>query len=132
MDQESTILESDTGEFLLTDRKVRYEIKKLGQLNVTSILLDKITSLEIKFKSNYFFLGFTALAFLFSFVSKFEYAPTIGIIVGIVFILLYYRSIEKVIKVSSPTTSISLSVKNLSNDEAIEFIDEVEKAASKI
>jgi len=126
MNQENVILESDTGEFLLTDRKVRFTIKRWGQLNITSILLKNITSIQIKYKSNPILIALGIICIAIGVISGTKLGFITGIIMGIILLFIYYRSVNRAIKISSASSSILLPIKNLDDDEAINFIDKVE------
>jgi len=128
MNQENIILKSDNGDFILTDKKVRYKVKNWGQLNVTSLMLDKITSLEIKFKSYPFLLVITALSIIYLIFTYTVGAKVTAIILILFSTLSYFATIKRAIIISSASASITLPIKKLGNDKAIQFINEIEKA----
>lgn len=127
MDQENSILKSDSGQFLLTDRKVRFTIKNWGRLNVKSIMLNKISSVEISFKSSYLLLVIAVLSVVLGYFSGNENGNTFGIIFGFLFVIFYFMTLKRVMVISSPSTSISISVKKIGNKEAVEFMDQLEE-----
>jgi len=128
MNQENIILKSDNGDFILTDRKVRYKVKNWGQLNVTSLMLDKITSLEIKFKSYPFLLVISALSIFYLIFTYTSAEKVIAILLILLSMVSYFATIKRAIIISSASTTITLPIKKLGNDKAIQFIDEIEKS----
>jgi hypothetical protein len=127
MNNEKAIIKSDTGEFLLTNRKVRFTVKYWGQMSVTSIMLNKISSVEFKFQSSYIFLALAVITLIIGYFSGNQDGLLYGIALGIIFAIIYFITVKKVIIISSHSSSITLSVKKIGHKHAIEFIDQLEE-----
>ena len=112
---ERVLLESDNGEFILTTHRARFEAKRQGQAQVTSILLDQISSSEIRHASKPILLMF---AFLFA----------ITVIGGLLFLLAYLWSRRQVISLASYGATINLETRGMSLQAAKDFINDVESA----
>jgi len=134
MPGEKQLMESDNRELILTSHRLRFEGKRWGRGQVTSIMLDSLTSCEITYATRPALLVIAALIATF-FVSK------MGVIMADVFfggmavaggfVVAYYSTHRQVISLSSPTASIRLNTGGMSLDVAKRFIDATEQAKSE-
>jgi len=122
------LLESDTGEFVLTTHKVRLEAHEFGQASVKSIALEELTGAEIKYVSKPWLLILAAAAPVGSLFIGEGTALFLGIGVGAAAGIAYFLLRHQAISLSSPSTEINLSVKGMGLEEAVAMIDKVEAA----
>ena len=122
------MLESDTGEFVLTTHKVRLEAREFGQASVKSIALEELTGSEIKYVSRPWLLILAAAAPAGGLFIGEGTALFLGIGVGAIAGIAYFVLRHQAIFLSSPSTEINLSVKGMGLEEAVAMIDKVEAA----
>jgi len=122
------LLESDTGEFVLTTHKVRLTARRFGQASVKSIMLEELTGCEIKYVSKPWLLILAGIALVGGLLIGEGSAPTFGVVVAVVAVVAYFSLRHQAVLLSSPSVKINLSVKGMSLDGAVEMIDKVESA----
>lgn len=115
LENEELITQSDNNELTLTTLRIRHQTSAFGKANVSSIMLEKISSVEIKYKSKLWFLIIGII--------------TTPVIIGIILIILYYSSRKHCIVITSDAgTSINVETKWLKHDAILDFINKVEIA----
>ena len=129
--QEKILYESKQGLLKLTSQKVRFNSVRSGSGNIVSIMLEHVTSCQIKKHSNYILLFFASLFFLAGGIMSTQINSsgpvTFGIIVAIVFVLIYFISRSQVLIVSSPSSQIILNMRNTSLEKVLDIIDMIEE-----
>jgi hypothetical protein len=124
--QEDKTLTSGTNQLLLTNIKIRFISKSWGEKNVKSIMLNHISSAEIKSTNPY---GYLIIGFAGLIASSYFYSQT-HIILGLIFLIImafiYWSQKEIILNIQSSSNSISYSPKKLSTNEAIEFLNDLE------
>lgn len=125
---EQILLESDTGEFVLTTHKVRFKARQFGQASVKSIMLQELTGCEIKYVSKPWLLILAAIALIGGLLIGNESTVTLGVVVAVGAVAAYFRFRHQAVVLSSPSVKLNLSVKGMSLDSAVEMVDKVESA----
>lgn len=129
---ENRLLTSDTGEFVLTDRRVRQTVHTRSQSQLTSIALAEVVSVSIARRSKPVFLYLGIIVGLIGLVvfsgSTSDGAGSFLIFVGLILLLVYATSRYQALVVSSPADVIALDVRGMSFEKAIELVDRIEAA----
>ena len=135
IDNEELILVSVDRKITLSTHKIRLNTVAGGSGQVTSILLEHVSSCQVFKKSNLLFIVIAIIAFIVGVaVSVFignAIPAGVGVLIAIVFIAIYYGSKEQILIVDSPTASIPLEAKNMPLSEVLDFIDMLENAATQ-
>lgn len=133
IENESVITESDDGQIILTNKRVRQLID--GQ-NLTSILLNKISSVQI----NRFHLplllmgGIVAVAFGYIQIQAGNSdTAQLVILIGILCVIAYFFTKKRVVTISSDGgAKIVFSTKGMSAEASYSFVNKLEDAKSKV
>ena len=132
---EHTILEADTGGFTLTSHKVRFHAEQGGHAKVTSIMLEHVTSCDIDKKSNPILLGIALFFLVGGIMVSVSSGPgggfILGLIVAIIFVLMYIFTRRQVLTISSPSSKIDLNTQHMPIKKVIETINHIEAAKNK-
>ncbi len=119
LENEKLITESGNRQVMLTTHRLRYHEGTSSNSDFTSIMLDKISSIEVKYQSNILFLIIGVI--------------TIPIVVGIVFILIYYFTRKHVVSVNPDGgKSIIFETRGMKREYLEEFIFKIESASMKL
>lgn len=120
IDNERVILESDNNQLRLTSHRLRYHETASSNSDFTSIMLDKISSIELKYyNSNIWLLVIGIL--------------TIPIVVGIIIIIFFFTSKKHVISVTPDGGKpILFETKGMKREFLEDFIDKVEATSMKL
>lgn len=129
---DSVIIESNQSMFQLTTHKVRFNSIKNGKGTMTSILLEHITSCEIKQKTHPALL---ILAIAFCIVGIASYTQQQNTQSSILFLIIagtlffvYSASKMRALIICSQTARIELDVKAISLKNVVDIVDEIELA----
>ena len=128
---EQILLESDTGEFILTTHKVRLTARRFGRAAVKSIMLREVTGCEIKYVSKPWLLILAVTAVIGGMLIGEESVSILGFAVAAVATVAYFVLRHQAVVLSSPSVKINLSVKGMSLNSAIDMVDKVESAKYK-
>ena len=131
MKDESVILESNTGQLVLTSHRVRFDASTAGQRKIVSIMLDEICSCELNYKSNITLIILAAVSLILGVGSGSE-ALKIGVVAAVVFLAAYFFTRKQMLSLSSAAASIDVEVKGMKTDDVKDFIDAVEHAKFEI
>lgn len=116
LSDESLIIESGNRQLVLTNKRIRHYEGNSQNSNFTSILLHKISGIEVAYKANFWLLIFGVI--------------TLPIVVGVILIILYFVSRKHVVAISSDGgTVLTFQTKGMKRAFIEEFINEVEEAA---
>ena len=130
--EEKEIMQSQGGEFLLTNKRVRQNTIEGGSGFLVSIPLEKITGSAIRKKSNPVLLIMAAIAILLGLGISAESEEAGGLIGGgifaIIMVAIYFQSRSQVLSFSSASESINLNIKDIYLEKAVEVMNEVESA----
>jgi len=120
IDNEKMVLESSNRRLRLTTHRLRYYETKKSNSDFTSIMIDKISSIELLYyKSNIWLLIIGIV--------------TIPVVVGIVLIIIYYMSKRHVVSVTPDGgRPIIFETRGMKRDFLEAFIDKVEAASMKL
>ena len=140
---ESIITTSKNGEIVLTNRRVRKLTKKRGSAELTSIFLEKISSIEVNYKSYWLFLllgillltfaAFTAVMVVFHNSSHVPPEALLAALFGIGFVLSYIFSRKHVVTISSDGgAKIVFETRGMSGDEVGRFVNLVEQSKERL
>ena len=131
MKDEAVILESNTGQLVLTSHRVRFDASTAGQRKIVSIMLDEICSCELNYKSNITLIILAGLSFVFGVAGGSE-ALKLGIVVAVALLAAYFLTRKQMLSLSSAASSIDVEVKGMKTDDVKDFIDAVEHAKFEI
>lgn len=129
---ETLISESDNNEITLTSHRVRYNSSSSGKGDIISIALEKISSIEIHYKS---WILILLLGILFAAggmvmgVNDRGGAMVMGLAVGGVCVLLYFLTRKHVVTISSDGgAKINFETNGMKRDTLLDFINKIETA----
>jgi hypothetical protein len=129
---EEIITESSNKLVTLTNYRIRYHNSSWGQAHLISIMLDKVSSVEVRYKSWWLLLVPSLILLvggMLAGVQGIEEAMVIGIGSGLLLALIYVFSRRHVITISSDAgTSINFQTKGMNKDKVLEFVNKVERA----
>ena len=119
IENEKLITESDNKQLRLTTHRLRYHESASKNSNFTSIMIDKISSIELTYQSNIWLLIIGVL--------------TLIILVGVILIVLFFLTKKHVISIiPDGGKPIILEVKGMKRDFLEDFINKVEGASMKL
>jgi hypothetical protein len=119
------------GKITLTNLRVRHTWSQWGQALMVSILLEKISSIELHYRSRLIFVILAILAVAAGVIAENEYVGY-GIGAGILFIILYLFSREHYLIITSDGGSrIRFRTKGKQKEKVLEFVNEIENSIWK-
>ena len=119
IENEKLITESDGRQIMLTTHRIRYHETASANSNFISIMLDKISSIELTFHSNIWLLIIGII--------------TAPILIGIILIVIFFKTRQHIIKITPDGgQSITFQTRGMSRDKVEEFISKVENASMKL
>jgi hypothetical protein len=117
IENEKVILESDNHQLRLTTHRLRYHETARSNSDFTSIMLDKISSIELTYYKSSIWLLIIGII-------------TLPILVGIVLIIMFFKSKRHVVSVTPDGGKPIIFLTNGMKREFLEnFIDKVEAAS---
>gem|GEM_PF-802855 len=129
---EKTILTADTGEFTLTSHKVRFRAERGGRAQVTSIMLEHVTSCDVHRSSNPVFLAIASLVFVFGLWASGQSSEPHGfficLAIGLVFVAIYFLTRRQYLVIASPSSKIYVRAHTMPLSKLIDAIDDIEAA----
>lgn len=129
---EEIITQSDSNIVTLTNLRIRYSDSELSKAHIISILLEKISSIEIHYSSQilYLIIGVIAAGFGgFAMMNGTEDYGALIVIVGLILIALYFSSKRHLITISSDGGGkINFQAKGMKKESILDFVNKVEKA----
>lgn len=131
MPGEKLLMESDNNELTLTTHRVRFEGNRWGRGQVTSFMLESLTSCEITYATQPALLVIAALIAVY-FLSQANEISAMALLGGLgvagVFVAAYNFSRRQVVCLKSPSASIRVDTSGMSLEVAKRFIDAAERA----
>ncbi|RLD83952.1 MAG: hypothetical protein DRJ10_02460 [Bacteroidetes bacterium] len=119
LQNEKPITESSNRQVMLTTHRLRYHESASRNANFTSIMLDKISSIELTYQSNVWLLIIGIL--------------TIPIIVGIILIILFFTTKKHVVSIiPDGGKPIVFETRGMKRDYLEDFINKVEDESMKL
>ena len=129
---ENAITESDNKGIILTSHRIRYQSSNFGKAHIVSIMLEKISSIEIHYKSSLLTLIIGIILTLSGIVmgaSNQGEAMILGLGIGLFFVLLYFITRRHVITIASDGGSkINFETKGMKRETILDFINKIETA----
>jgi hypothetical protein len=130
---EEILTQSDGNIITLTNLRIRYNDTEYSRAHIISIFLDKISSVEIHYSSQYYFLVFGVLIAIGGLVFGLDGNPMeysgIAILVGLILIALYFSSRKYYFTIySDGEGKINFHAKGMDRDTIINFSKKLEKA----
>ena len=120
IDNEKIVLESDNNQIRLTTHRLRYHETANSNSNFTSIMLDKISSIELAYSQNSIWLLIIGII-------------TIPILVGIILIIVFFTSKKHVVSVTPDGGKpMIFETKGMKREFLEDFIDKVEAASMRL
>jgi hypothetical protein len=132
LNSEQVITKSDGNVITLTNLRLRYSDSQWGKAHIVSLLLEKISSIEIHYRSNTIFAILAILAIaggLIAGANGDEEFIGIGIGAGVVLIILYLFSRKHYLTISSDGGGkIHFHTKGMKREKVLDFINQLESA----
>lgn len=131
---EKIISESNDKSVVLTSHRICYEYKSWNKSYNQSIMLEHITSCENYSRTRIIFLilGIIVICSPFILIGGFNghlgsQEVAMFIIVGIVFLLLYWFTRKNIIVIGSPSTKMNIRTTRMKRQKVLDFINLVEQ-----
>jgi len=133
---EQIITESDDKSITLTSFRIRRNVSGGGQAHIVSIMLEKVSSIEVHYSSWIILLG---LGILFGLAGLFAGANNKGdvmvpaLLIGGVLVIAYFMTRKHVVTVASDGgAKINFQTRGMKRDAIIEFINKIERAKKEV
>jgi uncharacterized membrane protein YjjP (DUF1212 family) len=133
---EQIITQSDQNIITLTNQRIRYTAKALGRAHIVSMMLNKVGSIELKYKNNLLLL---LLAFFGALITVYGYSIDdtnfllAGLIGTTIFTYIYFKNRKHVISISSESgKEILFHTKGMKHEDILKFINQTEEAIQNL
>ena len=125
---EQTLFESPGGGLVLTTHRVRYEVQAGGSSALISIMLDEVASCGVARVQQVILLALAAISLIggafVSMTSNGSGVPfTVGAVIALVLVGVYFASREQVLVIASAGATIRANMVNMDPDIVSDFID---------
>jgi hypothetical protein len=131
-DEERLITESGDRRVTLTTHRVRYNSSSTGRGHIISIMLEKISSIEIHYKSWILILLIGILLIVGGLIMGVQDKKDImilGLIVGGFCILIYFLTRKHIVTIASDGgAKINFQTKGIKREALLDFINKIEVA----
>ncbi len=137
MTDEQILMDGDYKQITLTTHRIRQESKSWGKVNLTSIMLEHVTSCEYSKKSSLILLLIGILVAGFGVAISVKGgmdAQNIGaglLLAGVVLIIIYFFTIKRGLFISSASGKVILNTTGMKDENIKSFIDKLEEAKNK-
>lgn len=132
LEDEKIITQSGGGSITLTNHRIRFFEKQSGKAHILSILLDKVASVEIIYKSKSIFWILGILSIIGGLFFWFQEDPEPSwtfLLLGVILVIVYFATRKHFVVITSDGTSkISFQTTGLNTNDLIAFLDKLEKA----
>jgi len=132
LNNEVIITQSGKGVITLTNLRLRYSNSSNGKTRIISILLEKVSSIDVHSKSNriYLYFAFAAIAVGFYFGAEGNSNVTLASLgLGVLLTLLYLFSRQHFLRISSEGgAKIQFHTKGLKTEKVLQFMNQLEQA----
>lgn len=134
LSNETMIREAPGGVGLvLTSHRVRLDIKKWGEIDTTSIMLDELASCGIKGSSRPALLVAAPLLALVGLASGADGFRVLGVVLAVVLVVVYFLTRHRELALTSAGESIRVPLRQrMSVEDAKSFIDTVEHTKDRL
>ena len=132
LEKEVSIISSNEDKVVLTNQRIMMKEKVWGKSYKIFIFLEDISSIETRYKSNVLLLILAVIAAIGGFVIGENTVILGGLIVGALFVVLWWFSRKNFVQISSDGgSSLKLSVVRMSDEAVEDFVTEVQEAKLK-
>jgi hypothetical protein len=133
MADEKILLSSNDDELVLTNIRVRLESESFGHARIVSIMLEELASCAITRISHPVFLVIAVICFLGGALIAAngrgnDNALIAGIVLAVVFVLIYLVNRQQVLALASAGATINVNTQGMKLDDVRAFIDRAEAA----
>lgn len=134
MTDEKILMDGDYKQITLTTHRIRQENKSWGKVDLTSIMLENVTSCEYSKKSRPIFLMFGLLLAGFALFIGSQGggdSQNIGgglLLAGVVLIVIFFFTIKRGLFISSASAKVILNTNGMKDENINSFIDKLELA----
>jgi len=133
MPGEEILMQSDDLTITLTNFRIRYYETQMGNASLVSMHLEKLSAIEMTYKSNLilFYLGIIAVVggIVMGMYGRNDSMFGSGIVLGIVLMLIYWLTRKHIVSISSDSgLSINFQTSGMNSDKHIQFINKIETA----
>lgn len=133
---EEILLSSGDKAITLTNKRLRQNESSAGRVHITSIHLEKISSVEIHFKSWILILVLGILLLIggvIGLIQADKNVSTGAFILGGIFIVIYFITRRHLITVASDGgAKINIIAKGMKRENVLDFVNKIENAKSLI
>jgi hypothetical protein len=128
--EEKILMEGDNKQITLTTHRIRQENKSWGKIDLTSIMLEHVTSCEYIKKSQPLFLilGILLAALGLLFGNEKEELGIGLLFFSFMLFIIYFFTIKRGLFISSASAKVILNTKGMKDDNIKSFIDKLEAA----
>ena len=136
MPDEKVVLQSEAGTLILTTHRIRHQTESFGDARIISIMLEELASCAMARTSYPLFLVLAALCaavgLLLTVANRGDAAPLgIGLVLALIFIILFFSSRQEIISLASAGATIRVSTSSMKKGESKHFIDTTESAKNE-
>jgi hypothetical protein len=133
MPNETVLFESEGKSLILTTHRVRYQFEAMGNAEMRSIMLEELASCAMVRNSNIIFLVLAGICLVLGIFfaaggRDSQGAMIIGVLLAIVFVIAYFALRRQVLALASAGTTISVNVRGMKLETAMQFIEQTEAA----
>ncbi len=135
LEGEEIITQSDSNIVTLTNLRVRYTDTEFNQAHIISIMLEKISSIEMHYSSQMYYLMIGVIVSAFGIITTTNGTNQYGIlaiVIGLILVGLYFSSRRYLLTISSDGGGkINFQAKGMKRDVILDFVNKVEKATDR-
>lgn len=130
---EQVILQSEDDIVTFTNYRLQYIDSEFGRAHIMSILLEKISSIEIHYRSKTIYLLLAIITVIGGFIGgtseNNESLIFIGFVVGVFFTIMYLLSRKHILTIlSDGGGKINFYTKRMKQDQVLYFVNKLEAA----
>lgn len=133
LDNERVILQSDDDIVSFTNFRLRYAASEFGKAHIASILLEKISLVEVYYRSKTIYLILALFAIVGVLIAEINRASgefsKAGVVIGVLFIILYLTSRKHVVTIlSDGGGKINFHTKGMKQEQVLDFVNKLESS----
>jgi len=132
---ESIITQTKDNMITLTNFRIRYSYSTFGKAHIMSMMLEKVSSIEVHYKSHLAFLISGVAALIFGLIESQNYNSDMfqmALGLGGILLLIYVLTRRHVLSIKSDGgASIDFQIKRIGRNQILDFIYKIEKAKHK-
>ena len=135
LENEKIITQSGNYVVTLTNKRVRYDDTSAGRSHLVSILLDKVSSIEVHYKSILLLLVLGVIMIIGGVLAGMDKkgdVMTAGVMLGGLLLAIYFFTRKHVVSISSDGgANIHFKTKGMNRESILKFINQIEEAKVK-